>query len=198
MTTKNLNGRRDAVRTLISGIVGEDPARPGLSETPDRYVRALEFWTSGYQAHDVSVLKCFEDGAEGFDEMVFQRDIPFYSLCEHHMTPFFGVVHIAYIPQGKIVGLSKLARLVDIFARRLQVQERLCCQIADTLVKGLAAKGVGVVIQARHLCMESRGVQKSGTVTVTTALRGVFKLEPEARAEFMALVQTAMQGGKVI
>lgn len=198
MTTKNLSGRKDAVYTLLEGIVGENPSRQGLRETPERYVRALEFWTSGYQAHSSSVLKCFEDGAEGFDEMVFQRDIPFYSLCEHHLAPFFGVVHIGYVPNGKIVGLSKLARLVDIFARRLQVQERLCCQIADTLVRGLAAKGVGVVIQARHLCMESRGVQKSGTVTITTALRGVFKAEPDARAEFMALVQTAMQGGKGI
>lgn len=192
------NERIAAVRLLLESIEGDDAQREGLKDTPMRFLRALDFLTSGYSDHPNAVLKCFEDGAQGFDEMVFQRDIPFYSLCEHHISPFFGAVHIGYVPNGKIVGLSKLARLVDIYSRRLQVQERLCCQIADTLMRGLQAKGVGVVIQARHLCMESRGVQKSGTVTVTNALRGVFRDLPDARAEFMSLVQTAMQGGKGI
>jgi GTP cyclohydrolase I len=166
---------------------GEDPARGGLLETPKRVAKAWKHWTSGYTRDPMEVLKVFEDGADRCDEMVVVRDIPFYSQCEHHLAPFFGTATVAYIPDGKIVGLSKLSRLVDIFARRLQVQERLTNQIADALVDGLDPKGVGVVIQARHLCMESRGICQQGHSTVTSALRGVLKDTPSARAEFLSL-----------
>lgn len=172
--------------------------RPGLQDTPARFLAALDFMTSGYGHNPLEVLKTFEDGAEGVDQMVFQAAIPFFSLCEHHLSPFFGYAHLAYIPVRKIVGLSKLARLVEIFGRRLQVQERLCNQIASSLDEHLKPKGVGVVLQARHMCMESRGVQKIGTVTMTSALRGVIKDEPPARAEFMSFVQTAMAGVKAL
>lgn len=166
---------------------GEDPARGGLQETPKRVAKAWQHWTSGYSKDPKDILKVFEDGADRCDEMVVVRDIPFYSQCEHHLAPFFGTATVAYIPNGKIVGLSKLSRLVDIFARRLQVQERFTNQVADALVEGLDPKGVGVVIQARHLCMESRGICQQGHSTVTSALRGVLKDTPSARAEFLSL-----------
>lgn len=182
-----------ATRLLLEAI-GEVPGREGLLQTPDRVSRAWSHWTSGYTDDPTKVLKCFEDGAQGCDEMVFQGKIPFYSHCEHHLAPFFGLAHIAYIPNGRIVGLSKLSRVTDIFARRLQVQERLCNQIATAINEALQPLGVGVVLQARHMCMESRGVQRTGTITVTSALRGNFKEAPEVRAEFMTFVQSAMQG----
>jgi len=181
------------VRWLLE-LIGEDPERGGLLETPLRFLKAWRFWTSGYKQEPKAVLKQFEDGADRVDEMIFQGRIPFYSHCEHHMAPFFGYVHIGYIPSGKIVGLSKLSRLTEIYARRLQVQERLTNQIADSLTDNLMPKGVGVVIQARHFCMESRGIQKTGTVTMTSAVRGIFKERPEVRAEYMGFVQVAMQG----
>lgn len=167
--------------------VGEDPSRGGLHETPTRVAKAWKFWTSGYQKDPSQILKTFEDGAEGCDEMVIVKDIPFYTHCEHHLAPFFGTATVAYIPNGKVVGLSKISRIVDLFARRLQVQERLTNQVADTIFNGLEAKGVGVVIKARHLCMESRGLCQQGHHTITSALRGVLKDKPDARAEFMAL-----------
>jgi GTP cyclohydrolase I len=185
------------IRQLLT-LIGEDPAREGLQETPARVVKAWEVWAGGYGLSPKDVLKEFKDGAEGYDEMVFQGAIPFYSHCEHHLAPFFGYAHVAYIPKGKIVGLSKLARLVDIFARRLQVQERMGKQIADALTECLEPLGAAVVLQARHMCMESRGVKITGTVTVTSALRGNFKDQPEVRAEFISLVQTAMQGVKTL
>lgn len=175
------------VETLLSGL-GENSTRQGLRETPERVAKALEFLCSGYDQDPSQVLKVFDDGGEGYDEMVFQGHIPFYSLCEHHMLPIFGQVHIGYIPNGKIVGLSKLARVVDVYARRLQVQERLTTQIADLLFKVLKPAGVGVVVHARHFCMEMRGVQKPGTVTATNALRGTFKTESEVRFEFLGMV----------
>lgn len=178
--------------------MGEDPQREGLQETPARVMAAWEFWTSGYGQDPKDVLKMFTDGAEKADEMVFQGGIPFYSHCEHHLAPFFGYAHLAYIPNGRIVGLSKLARLTEIFARRLQVQERMGTQMADALMEHLKAKGVGVVLQARHLCMESRGVQKTGTVTITSAVRGSFKEYPEVRGEFMSFVQATMAGIKTL
>jgi GTP cyclohydrolase I len=135
------------------------------------------------------VLKVFEDGAEGCDEMVVVKDIPFYSKCEHHMADIFGTATIAYVPNGKIVGLSKLNRLLDIYARRLQVQERLTAQVADALMEHLQPKGSAVLIKARHMCMESRGVRQQGHHTITSALRGVFKTESATRAEFMALAR---------
>lgn len=166
------------------GIFG---LRDGLRETPTRVARAWEFWTKGYREDPATLLKTFEDGAEGVDEMVMVKDIPFYSHCEHHMAPIFGTATVAYLPNGKIVGLSKISRLVDLFARRLQVQERLTCQVAEAMMEHLAPLGVGVVIKARHLCMESRGVCQQGHHTLTSALRGVFKDDPIVRAEFLQL-----------
>lgn len=168
-------------------FVGEDPNREGLSETPMRVAKAWGAWCSGYGQNVEEVFKVFEDGGESYDEMVVVRDIPFYSHCEHHMAPFFGTATIAYIPDGRIVGLSKLSRLLDVYAKRLQVQERLTGQIADAIMKNLKAKGCGVVIKARHMCMESRGVCKQGHHTVTSALRGVIKDEHDTRAEFLSL-----------
>lgn len=179
---------------LLQDIEGFNPdmengVRGGLQETPMRVAKAWEFWTSGYGVDPAEVLKTFEDGAEGVDEMVLVKDLPFYSHCEHHMAAIFGTATIAYLPNGKIVGLSKLSRLLDIFARRLQVQERLTCQVADALMTHLEPKGCGVVIKARHLCMESRGICQQGHHTVTSALRGLFKDDTAVRAEFLALAR---------
>lgn len=181
------------IRELLLRRVGEDPNREGLHDTPDRFLKAFDFWTSGYGQSPEDVVKTFEDGAEQCDTMVFQANLPIYSLCEHHLAPFFGLAHVAYIPYERIIGLSKIARIVDIFARRLQVQERLGAQIADCLLKLTNCEGVGVVLQCRHLCMESRGVQKAGTVTLTSALRGSFKERPEVRTEFMSLVNASVE-----
>lgn len=173
--------------------IGDDPGREGLAETPGRCARAWAEWTSGYGQDPALVLKTFEDGSKGYDELVFQGNISCYSHCEHHLAPFFGVAHIGYIPRGRVVGLSKLARLVDVFARRLQVQERLTVQIAQALQDALAPRAVGVVLECRHLCMESRGIQRAGTVTKTSALLGEFRDEPDARAEFLSMVHSARQ-----
>lgn len=169
--------------------IGENPRREGLLETPARAAKAWSHWTSGYDVDPADVLKVFEDGADGYDQMVVVKDIPLYSKCEHHMADIFGTATIAYIPNGKIVGLSKLSRLLDVFARRLQVQERLTCQVANSIEEHLAPLGVGVVIKARHMCMESRGICQQGHHTITCALRGVLKDDPSARAEFMALAK---------
>lgn len=181
-------GIEDNIRRLLQ-YVGEDPTRGGLHETPKRVAKAWAEWCSGYTQDPAEVLKTFEDGAEGVDEMVVVKDIPFYTHCEHHMAPFFGTATIGYLPNKKIVGLSKLSRLLDIYARRLQVQERLGCQVADALMEHLDALGCGVVIKARHLCMESRGVKKQGHSTTTSALRGLFKDDPAVRSEFLALAR---------
>lgn len=185
--------RKSTIRSLIKGI-GEDPTREGLLDTPKRVTKAWQFWCSGYDQNPSDVLKVFKDGGETYDELLFQANIPIFSHCEHHLAAMFGVAHIAYVPNGKVVGLSKLSRLAEIFARRLQVQERLTQQIADALMNHLQPSGVGVVLQLRHLCMESRGIQKTGTVTMSSALRGCVKDEPECRAEFMSMVNTASQG----
>lgn len=173
--------------TRLLQYVGEDPSRGGLLETPARVAKAWKHWCSGYGRDPKAVLKVFEDGAENHDQMVTVKDIPIYSHCEHHLAPIFGTATISYIPNGKIVGLSKLSRLAEVFARRLQVQERLTDQIADALFTNLEPLGVGVVIKARHLCMESRGVCQQGHHTITTALRGVIKNQAEARSEFLRL-----------
>ena len=178
----------DIVTRLIQ-FVGDDPTRGGLAETPKRVLKAWREWGAGYAMRAADVLKTFEDGADKVDEMVLVRDIPIYSHCEHHLAPFFGVAHIGYIPDGRIVGLSKLSRLADVFAKRLQVQERLTNQIADALVEHLQPKGVGVVVSCRHLCMESRGIQRQGATTITSAMRGVLFSKPEARAELMSLIK---------
>lgn len=181
-------GIEDNIKRLLQ-FVGEDPERGGLLETPRRVAKAWGHWCSGYDKNAADILKVFEDGAEKCDEMVIVKDIPIYSKCEHHLADIFGTVTIAYIPNGKIVGLSKLSRLADMFARRLQVQERLTNQIADALEEHLQPKGVGVIVRARHLCMESRGICQQGHHTITSALRGVLKDKPEARAEFMELAK---------
>lgn len=178
----------DAVVRLLQ-YVGEDVQREGLKETPARVLKAWKHWTSGYGQDPKQVLKSFADGGEKYDEMIVEKNIPFYSSCEHHLAPFFGSVTIAYVPNGRVAGLSKLVRLVDIFARRLQVQERLTVQIADALNDALTARGAGVSIDARHLCMESRGVCRQGQTTVTTALRGVFLEDPRARYEFLNVLK---------
>jgi GTP cyclohydrolase I len=179
-------GIQDNITRIIQ-YVGDDPQRGGLLDTPDRVAKAWQEWCSGYGQDPAEVLKVFEDGAESYDEMVVVRSIPFYSKCEHHMADIFGTATIAYVPDGKIVGLSKLNRLLDVFARRLQVQERLTAQVADALMEHLKPKGAGVVIKARHMCMESRGVRQQGHETVTSALRGVFKDQSDTRREFLAL-----------
>jgi GTP cyclohydrolase I len=163
--------------------------REGLAETPERMVKAWAEYTSGYEADPASLLKSFADGAESYDEVVLVSNIPVYSSCEHHLAPFWGLAHVGYIPNGRVVGLSKFARLVEVFSRRLQVQERMTRQIADTIQEVLKPVAVGVVIQCRHMCMESRGVRARGTITTTSALTGAFKDKPIARGEFLRLVE---------
>jgi GTP cyclohydrolase IA len=177
----------DLIRQLLSNL-GEDPAREGLVRTPDRVERAYADLTQGMHQ---SVEQVVGNGVfhEDVSEMVLVKDIEFYSLCEHHMLPFFGRVHVAYIPDGKIIGLSKIPRLVDVFARRLQVQERMTVQIAEALVEVLQPKGVGVVADAAHLCMMMRGVQKQNSSTMTSCLLGSFRSDPRTRAEFLNLVR---------
>lgn len=167
--------------------IGENPGREGLLRTPRRFVKALQFLTSGYSKDVKEVL----NGAifsERYSEMVIVRDIDLFSMCEHHMLPFYGKAHIAYIPNGKILGLSKLPRIVEVFARRLQVQERLTQQIADTLFDALNPDGVGVVIEARHMCMIMRGVEKQNSVATTSAMLGVFRDDVKTRQEFLTLI----------
>jgi GTP cyclohydrolase IA len=171
--------------TDILSLLGEDPRREGLLETPRRVRKAWREWTKGYSEDPSRILKSFVDGAPEDSEMVLVRDIPVYSHCEHHLAPFFGVAHITYIPTGRIVGLSKLPRLVDIFSRRLQVQERLTQQIAQALEDCLSPLGVGVVVQCRHLCMESRGIRSQGATTTTAAYRGLLKTDTAMRTEFL-------------
>ncbi len=176
---------RQATKTILENI-GEDPDRVGLWRTPHRSARAWEFLTSGYSANIEKILNgaIFE---EKYDEMVVVKDIDFFSMCEQHLLPFYGRAHIAYIPNGKIVGLSKLPRIVEVFARRLQVQERMTREIADTITEYLDPTGVAVICEARHLCMMMRGVQKQNSITTTSAMLGAFK-QPQTRAEFMTLI----------
>jgi GTP cyclohydrolase I len=177
----------EIVRKLLA-FIGEDPDREGLLETPARFLKAWEEYTRGYRERPEDILKSFEDGAQSVDEMVIVRDIPVYSLCEHHLAPFFGKAYVGYVPDQRILGLSKISRLVEIFARRLQVQERLTNQIADALDTHLQPLGVAVVIECRHMCMESRGVRHTGTATVTSALRGSIKTNADTRREFLSLI----------
>lgn len=178
-------GSGEDIATRLIQWVGEDITRGGLVKTPERFAKAWRHWTSGYNVDPSALLKTFTDGAEGYDEMVVLKSVPVWSQCEHHLAPFFGVAHVAYIPDKRIIGLSKISRIVDIFARRLQVQERLTNQVADALSEGLQPQGVGVILECRHTCMESRGIQQAGIVTSTCALRGVFRTDPSARAEFL-------------
>jgi GTP cyclohydrolase IA len=183
-----LAGYADAVRRQLA-LLGEDPDREGLSKTPERVSRSMAFLTQGYH-QDARTVIGDAMFAEKHANMILVRDIEVYSMCEHHMLPFFGKAHIAYIPDGKIVGLSKLARVVDIFARRLQVQERLTFEIAQALTDVLRPRGVGVVIEAAHLCMMMRGVQKQNSTTVTSAVLGSFRDDPKTRDEFLRLIQS--------
>ncbi|MEY3262960.1 MAG: cyclohydrolase FolE [Pseudomonadota bacterium] len=178
---------QDWRRFLIS--LGEDPDRSGLRETPARLTRAWKHWTSGYTQDPAELLKTFEDGAEQYNELIVVRNIPIYSHCEHHLAPFFGKATVGYMPNGKIVGLSKLTRLVDCFAKRLQVQERLTIQVANALMEILEPKAVGVVIRCRHLCMESRGIRTPGEETVTSAMLGELQPNLAMRTEFLALAR---------
>jgi GTP cyclohydrolase I len=168
--------------------LGEDPERHGLQRTPVRIANALTFLTSGYRQ---TVEEVVEDAIfpDDCNEMVIVKDVEFYSQCEHHMLPFFGRVHVGYVPDGKIIGLSKIARVVDVFARRLQVQERMTGQIAEGLMKILAPRGVGVVVEARHFCMMMRGVQKQNSSTLSSAMRGIFQEDARTRMEFMDLIR---------
>ncbi len=177
----------DAVRVLLSHI-GEDPGREGLQRTPARVARALEFLTSGYN-QDASAIINGALFTEDYQEMIVCKDLDFYSLCEHHLLPFMGKAHIAYIPKNHIIGLSKIARLVEIFARRLQVQERMTTQIASTILEQLDPLGVGVVLEAEHLCMRMRGVEKQNSWVTTSAMLGVFRTNQETRQEFMTLLR---------
>ena len=185
----SIEGSAEDIPIRLLQFIGEDVTRGGLKETPKRFLKAWQEWTIGYKQTAKEVLKTFEDGGENYDEMVLVKDIPIYSHCEHHLAPFFGVAHVAYIPDGKIVGLSKLSRLVDVFARRLQVQERLTNQIAEALDQHLEPKGIGVVLECRHLCMESRGIQKIGSKTLTSSLKGVMMENDSTRAEFFQLLK---------
>ena len=169
--------------------IGEDPDRPGLLETPARVAKAWLAWTAGYRQEPADVLKTFEDGAEEYNELIVVRNIPVYSHCEHHLAPFFGKATVGYMPSGKIVGLSKLTRLVECFSRRLQVQERMTIQIANALMETLEPKAVGVVVRCRHLCMESRGIRTAGEETVTSAMLGELQPNLAMRTEFLDLAR---------
>jgi len=179
----------DDIPTRLLQFIGENASRGGLKETPKRFLKAWQHFTSGYEKDPADVMKVFDDGAEKYNEMVLVKSIPIYSQCEHHLVPFFGVAHVAYIPNGKIVGLSKLSRVVDIFARRLQVQERLTNQIADALWQNLVPQGVAVVLECRHLCMEARGISQQGHTTTTSAMKGLFLQSSSVRNEFMGLIK---------
>jgi GTP cyclohydrolase I len=187
---QGLDARRIAchVREIIK-LIGEDPNREGLRKTPERYEKALKFLTSGYHQNAENIL----NGATfsvAYDEMVVVKDIEFFSLCEHHLLPFFGKCHVAYLPNKRVIGLSKVARLVNMFARRLQIQERLTSQIAAAIQEKISPEGVGVIIEARHLCMQMRGVEKQHGQALTSAMLGGFRHNKQTRDEFLSLVRT--------
>jgi len=178
---------KDQIKEILR-LLGEDPDREGLKKTPDRVEASWKFLTKGY-GQDLDSIVNNAVFAEEYDEMVLVKDIEFYSLCEHHLLPFFGVAHVAYIPDGRIVGLSKIPRIVDMFARRLQVQERMTVQIAAAFQKTLKPKGVAVILEASHMCMVMRGTEKKSSKAVTSCLKGVFKTDPKTRDELLKLIQ---------
>jgi len=175
--------------TKVLELLGEDPKREGLLQTPSRVAKALKFLTEGYDQDPKEILNQALFSTSN-DEMVLVRDIEFYSMCEHHMLPIIGRAHVAYIPDGKVVGLSKIPRIVNVYARRLQIQEQMTEQIADAILETIKPKGVAVVVHARHMCMEMRGVQKINSTTVSSALRGLFKSDERTRNEFYNLINT--------
>jgi GTP cyclohydrolase I len=178
----------EAVRTLLR-YIGEDPEREGLIETPARVIKSYSELFGGYSASTEDVLgRTFEEVA-GYDDIVLVKDIPFFSHCEHHMVPIIGKAHVAYLPDGKVLGLSKIARTVDIFARRLQTQEAMTAQIADAIEETLKPRGIAVLVEADHMCMAMRGVQKAGTSTMTTVFKGVFKTDPREQARFFGMLR---------
>src|SRR5215831_13614537 len=182
----------ELVREILVRL-GEDPEREGLLRTPERIHKAYQFLTKGYQEDPEKLLR----GAlftVSYDEMVIVKDVEMFSLCEHHLLPFFGKVHVAYIPNGKVIGLSKIPRLIEIFSRRLQIQERLTTQIAEIIQKAIEPQGVGVVIEARHLCMMMRGVEKQHSAAVTSSMLGCFRNEEETRSEFLSLIRQRPNG----
>jgi GTP cyclohydrolase I len=178
---------QEIIRQLLAGL-GEDPSREGLLDTPKRVEKSLKFLTSGYTA-DVDTVLNNALFTVDYNEMVIVKDIDFYSLCEHHLLPFFGRCHIAYIPNGKVIGLSKIPRLVEIFARRLQIQERMTSQIAETIREKIKPLGVGVVLEATHLCMAMRGVEKQNSFAITSAMLGGFQTDARTRTEFLELIR---------
>jgi GTP cyclohydrolase IA len=191
-TTLTSASFEDLVREMLVRL-GENPGREGLTATPERVRKAMQFLTKGYQEDPEALLQ----GAlftVSYDEMVIVKDIEVFSLCEHHMLPFFGKVHVAYIPKGRVMGLSKIPRLIEIFSRRLQIQERLTTQIAETIQHAIEPQGVGVVIEARHLCMMMRGVEKQHSAAVTSSMLGVFRDEEETRSEFLSLIRQRPNG----
>lgn len=190
-TTVTSASYEELVREMLVRL-GEDPDREGLTQTPERVRKAMQFLTRGYQEDPETILNGALFTVE-YDEMVIVKDIEMFSLCEHHMLPFFGKVHIAYIPKGKVIGLSKLPRLVEVFSRRLQVQERLTTQIAETIQETIKPQGVGVIIEARHLCMMMRGVEKQHSSAVTSAMLGAFR-DLDTRSEFLSLVRNGKNG----
>ena len=185
---RSLGGEAEALIQRLLSEIDEDPLRSGLRETPRRVAESLDFLTSGNRVDldDILGKAVFE---EGYDELVVVRNITFYSLCEHHLLPFFGVAHVGYLPRGRIIGLSKIPRLVDAFARRLQVQERMTSEIAQTLQRHLEPQGVAVVLEADHLCTMMRGVEKPGNRTITSSMTGIFRRDPRTRGEFMGLIR---------
>ena len=183
---------QEMYRELLTRI-GEDPDRDGLKKTPERMEKSMAFLTRGY-AQDVGQVLHEALFDVDYDEMVIVKDIEFYSMCEHHMLPFFGKAHVAYVPHGKVIGLSKIPRLVDVFARRLQVQERLTQQVAEAITAAIHPQGVGVILEASHLCMMMRGVEKQHSATVTSAMLGVFKTQMQTRNEFLSLVRRPGSG----
>jgi GTP cyclohydrolase I len=191
MTAASLT-TQELYRELLLRI-GEDPTRDGLLDTPERMEKAMAFLTRGY-AMDVKTVLHDALFEVDYDEMVIVKDVEFFSMCEHHLLPFFGKAHVAYVPNGKVIGLSKVARLVDVFARRLQVQERLTMEIADALDEAIHPQGVAVILEAQHLCMMMRGVEKQHSATVTSAMRGVFKEQMQTRNEFLSLVRRVGPG----
>ncbi|MBI4429313.1 MAG: GTP cyclohydrolase I FolE [Ignavibacteriales bacterium] len=188
MSNEKSNGRMEALIQDLLKELGESPGREGLLKTPARVSRMFQFFTKGYR-QDVKQLINSAVFKEKYSEMVIVKDIDFFSLCEHHLIPFYGKCHIAYVPDGKILGLSKLPRIVEMFSRRLQVQERLTQQIADTLFECLKPQGVGVVMEARHLCMIMRGVEKLNSVATTSAMLGTFRTDVKTRSEFLTLIE---------